>query len=114
MGPGEAPVLCLLGEGRLKLLSPLGAMRRSSMKSSIMAHHGVDAPLRVEPMKAAHALPLLRERLRAPKSPVMNSKVPMRTVSLRENPSHIKRSPLAATAIEDEGTIGASRGKAHC
>jgi hypothetical protein len=34
------------------------------MESSIMAHHGVDAPLRVEPMKVVPLSPLLRERLR--------------------------------------------------
>jgi hypothetical protein len=59
MGESEAPMSCLLGEGRLKLPSPLNVMKNSSAESSIMAHHGVDAPLRVEPMKAAPASPLL-------------------------------------------------------
>jgi hypothetical protein len=64
MGAGEAPVPCLLGEGSLKPLSPLDAMRNSSVESSIMARHGDEAPLRVDPMKVLHESPLLGERLR--------------------------------------------------
>jgi hypothetical protein len=41
--------------GGAKLPSLLDAMRNSSAESSIMAHRGVDAPLRVEPMKATPA-----------------------------------------------------------
>jgi hypothetical protein len=59
MGESEAPMSCLLGEGRLKLPSPLNVMKNSSAESSIMAYRGVDAPLRVEPMKAAPASPFL-------------------------------------------------------
>jgi hypothetical protein len=39
-------------------------VRNSSVESSIMARYGVDAPLRVEPTKMAHSLPLLGDRLR--------------------------------------------------
>jgi hypothetical protein len=66
-GVSEVPMSCFLGEGRLKLPSPLKVMRNSSVESSIMARRGVDAPLRVEPMKAALVAPLLGERLRPPK-----------------------------------------------
>jgi hypothetical protein len=60
-------VLYLLGEWRPKLPSLLGTLRNSSVESPIMVHHGVDVPLRVGPMKAAPASPLLGERLRPPK-----------------------------------------------
>jgi hypothetical protein len=50
-----------------ELPSPLHAVRNSSVESSIMAHHGVDVLLHVEPMKVAPASPLLGERLRPPK-----------------------------------------------
>jgi hypothetical protein len=63
-GVSEAPVPCLLGEGRLEHLSPPDVMRNSSAESTIMARHGVDAPLRVEPMKAVLELPLWGEMLR--------------------------------------------------
>jgi hypothetical protein len=52
-----------LGEGWPKLPSPLDVVRNSSVESSIVAHCGVDAPLRVEPMKMAPSLPLLGDRL---------------------------------------------------
>jgi hypothetical protein len=42
-----------------ELPSPLHAVRNSSVESSIMAHHGVDVLLHVEPMKVAPASPLL-------------------------------------------------------
>jgi hypothetical protein len=45
MGVREAPVLHLLGEGRLKLPSPLGVVRNSSTESPIIAHHRVDASM---------------------------------------------------------------------
>jgi hypothetical protein len=51
----------------VKLSSPLDTMRNSLAESSIMAHRGVDAPLRIEPMKAVPASPLLGERLRPQK-----------------------------------------------
>jgi hypothetical protein len=35
-------------------------------------------------------------------------------VSARENPLHVKHSPLAVTVIADERTIRTSRGIAHC
>jgi hypothetical protein len=66
MGVGGAPVPRLLGEGRPNLPSPLDAMRNSLAESLIMAHCGLDAPLRVEPMKEALTSPLLGERLRPP------------------------------------------------
>jgi hypothetical protein len=49
-GVSEAPVACLLGEGRLKLPSSLDAVRNSLVESSIMAYHEVDALLLVEPI----------------------------------------------------------------
>jgi hypothetical protein len=52
-GASEAPALRLLGEGRLKLPSPLDAVRTSSMETSMMARHGVDAPQWVQPMRTA-------------------------------------------------------------
>jgi hypothetical protein len=67
MGASEGPTPRLLGEGRPKLPSPLDAVRNSSVESSIMVYRRVDAPLRVEPMKAVPSSPLLRERLRPPK-----------------------------------------------
>jgi hypothetical protein len=60
----EAPMPRLLGEGTTKLPSPLNAVSNSLAESSIMAYHGVDVPLQVEPMKVVPASPLLRERLR--------------------------------------------------
>jgi hypothetical protein len=57
----------LLGEGRLNLMSPLDAVRNSSVESCIMAHHRDETPQRVEPMKAVPEPPLLGERLRQPK-----------------------------------------------
>jgi hypothetical protein len=56
---------CVGGGGELP--SQLHAVRNSSVESSIMAHHGVDVLLHVEPMKVAPASPLLGERLRPPK-----------------------------------------------
>jgi hypothetical protein len=58
-GANEAPVPHLFVEGRPTLPFPLDAVTNSSAESSIMAHHGVYASLQVEPMKAAHLLPLL-------------------------------------------------------
>jgi hypothetical protein len=58
-GVSRAPVPRLLGEGRPRPPSPLDAVRNSSVESSIMAHCGIDASLRVEPMKAVHVSPLL-------------------------------------------------------
>jgi hypothetical protein len=62
-GESGAHMLHLLGEGRPKLPSPLGAMRNSSVESSIVVHRGVDGSLWVEPMKAVPLSPLLGERL---------------------------------------------------
>jgi hypothetical protein len=63
-GVSEAPALHLLGEGRLKLPSPLDAVRTSSTETSMMVCHGVDAPQWVQPMKMG---PLQGDRLRPPK-----------------------------------------------
>jgi hypothetical protein len=41
-GASGAPVLCLLGERRLNLPSPLDAMRNSSVESSTAACYGID------------------------------------------------------------------------
>jgi hypothetical protein len=62
MGPGGAYVVCLLGEGRPEPPSPFGAVRNSSVESSIMAYRGDGIPLRLEPMKATPESPLLGER----------------------------------------------------
>jgi hypothetical protein len=64
VGVNEAPVLYHLGEVWPMLPFPLDAMRNSLVESSIVAHCGVHAPLRVEPTKAQPPLPLLGERLR--------------------------------------------------
>jgi hypothetical protein len=68
-GSRQRPRATHLGRGVWggELPSPLHAMRNSSVESSIMAHHGVDVLLHVEPMKVAPASPLLGERLRPPK-----------------------------------------------
>jgi hypothetical protein len=66
-GANEALVLHHLGEGWSMLPCPLDTVRNSSVESSIMAHYGVDAPLRVEPTKVVPSSPLLGERLRPPK-----------------------------------------------
>jgi hypothetical protein len=113
-GAGRAPMPRLLGEGRLEPPSLLDVIWNSSMESSIMTHRGDGDPLRVKPMKAATELLLLGERLKPPKSSAMNSKLPRRTVSPREKPPHVKRSPSAATASADKRTIKTSREKAQC
>jgi hypothetical protein len=64
VGVSEAPTPRLLGEGRTKLLSPLDTVKNSIAVSSIMACRGVDALLRVEPMKMVPLSPILGERLR--------------------------------------------------
>jgi hypothetical protein len=61
IGVGRAPVPHLPREGRLESPSLLDTMCNSLMTSSIMAHRGDGDPLRVEPMKAAPELLLLRE-----------------------------------------------------
>jgi hypothetical protein len=67
VGANRAPVLRYLGKGWLKLPSPLDAVRNSLVESSIVACYGVDASLRVEPMKVVLSLPLLGDRLKLPK-----------------------------------------------
>jgi hypothetical protein len=62
-GVGGAPMPHLLKEGRPKLPSLLDVMRISSVESSIMAHHGANASLQIEPMKVAPASPLVGEGL---------------------------------------------------
>jgi hypothetical protein len=44
----------------------------------------------------------------------MSSKFPRQMVSPREIPPHVRHLPLAATVIEDDGTIETFRGKARC
>jgi hypothetical protein len=44
----------------------------------------------------------------------MNSKLPRQMVSPGEKPPHVKCSPSVEKTSVDEGTIGTSRGKAHC
>jgi hypothetical protein len=48
-----------MGEGSLKPSSLLDAVCNSLVESAIMAHHGDESPLRVEPMKAMPESPLL-------------------------------------------------------
>jgi hypothetical protein len=67
MGAGIAPAVSFLGEGRPEPPPPLEAMWNSLMESSIMAHHGDDGPMRVEPMKTMSVSLLLGERLKTPK-----------------------------------------------
>jgi hypothetical protein len=68
MRAGRAPVLCLLGEGRLEPLSPLEAMWNTLVESSIMTRSRDGGLLRVEPMKVAPESFLLGERIRPPKA----------------------------------------------
>jgi hypothetical protein len=103
VGANEAPMLCCLGEGWLKLPSPVDAVRNSLVESSIVA-----------PMKMAPSLPLLGDRLRPPKLSPMNSKFPRQIGSPRKNPPHARCSPSAVMEIEDDGTFGTSRGVARC
>jgi hypothetical protein len=79
-----------------------------------MARSGDGDPPQVEPMKVVFESFLLRERLRPPKQSAMNSRLPKQTVSLREKLWNVKCSLLVETMSVDEGTIGTSRGKAHC
>jgi hypothetical protein len=64
MGASGALMSCLLGEQRPKPPSPLDTVRNSSVETSIMAHRGDGAPVRVEPMKVVPESPLLGETLR--------------------------------------------------
>jgi hypothetical protein len=102
MGEDRAPVLCLREEGRLEPPSPLGAMKNSSVESSIMAHSGIGVPLRGEPMKVTPKSFLLGERFRLLKQSVMNSRLPKQIVSPREKPLHVKHSPLVEIVSADE------------
>jgi hypothetical protein len=63
VGASGAPMLCRLRERWSKLSFPLDAMRKSLGDSSIIAHCGVEALLRVETLKMAPSSPLLGERL---------------------------------------------------
>jgi hypothetical protein len=67
----------------------------------MMAHNDGD-PLRVVPMKEAPESLPMGERLMPPKQSVMNSRLPKRTVSLRDKPPHVKRSPSVATVSTNE------------
>jgi hypothetical protein len=89
-------------DGRPDPPSPLEAVKNSSVESSIMAHSGVIGLLRGEPIKVTHEPLSLGERLRSPKKSTMNSRLPKRTVSQREKPPHVKRSPLIETVSANE------------
>jgi hypothetical protein len=53
-------------------------------------------------MKAVPESFLLGERLMSPKQSTMNSRLPMRTVSPREKPPHVRRSQLVEIMSADE------------
>jgi hypothetical protein len=72
----EAPVPCLLREGRLILPSLSEAMWNSSAESPIMAHNRDGGPPRAGPMMMASDPSPIRERLRLPKRSVMKSRLP--------------------------------------
>jgi hypothetical protein len=80
VGVGEAPMLCLLGEGRSNPPSPSKAVWNSSVESPIMSHSGVYGLLWVEPMTVASEPSLLGERLRPPKLSTMDLRLPMQIV----------------------------------
>jgi hypothetical protein len=67
-GASEALMLCLLGEGRLMVPSPHDAMRKSLVETSIMAHHRVDAPPQVDPVKGAQAAEVVSDELEVPEA----------------------------------------------
>jgi hypothetical protein len=71
------------------------------MESSIMARSDGDL-LCVVPTKIASKWLPMGERLRLPKQSAMNSRLPKQTVSSRENPLHVRHSPLVETASVDE------------
>jgi hypothetical protein len=108
MGVGGAPMPCLLGEG------PLKTMWNSSVESFVMARNGDSGSQRVEPMKAAFESFLLGERHMPLKKSAMNSRLLKWTVSLREKPPHVKRTPSPVTVSADEEIIRTSKGKACC
>jgi hypothetical protein len=66
-GESRGPTPSLLGERRPEPMPPLEAMWNYSVVSSVMAHHVVSGPLRVEALKAVPESLLLGERLRPPK-----------------------------------------------
>jgi hypothetical protein len=110
-GEGEAPVPCLLGEGRPEPPSPLEAVRNSSVEFPIMACSGDGGPLWVEPMKVASEPSPLGERLRPLKQSAMNSRLPKQIVLPREKPPHDRHSPSAAMASMYEGPSEHPEGK---
>jgi hypothetical protein len=80
----EAPVPCLRGEGRSILPSLSEVVWNSSTESPIMADGRDGVPLRVEPMTAAPEPSPMGKRLRLPKRPAMNSRLPKRMISPSE------------------------------
>jgi hypothetical protein len=64
---GEAPVPCLLGEGRSILPSPFEVVWNSSAESPVMAHSGDGGLPWAEPMMMASEQCPMGERLRPPK-----------------------------------------------
>jgi hypothetical protein len=75
-GAGEAPVSCLLREGRSILPSPSEAAWNSSTESPIVAHNGDGGPPRAEPMTMESEPSTMGEGLMPLKRSVMNSKTP--------------------------------------
>jgi hypothetical protein len=74
-GAVDAPMLCLLGEGRSIVPSPSEATWDSSMESSVMARNRDDGSLWIErmmvttkpsPMKEAQAAKVVGDELEAP------------------------------------------------
>jgi hypothetical protein len=103
-----------LGEGRLVLSSPSGAVGDPLLESPIMVHRGCSGSPWAEPMAMTSELSPMGERLRPPTRSIMNLSRLKRIVLPRENPPHVRHSSSAVMAIEDNGTIGTSRGKAGC
>jgi hypothetical protein len=59
-------------------------------------------PPQVVPMKAAHDLLPLGERLKSAKRLMMNSRLPKKIASPRGNPLHVTSSPSVATTSANE------------
>jgi hypothetical protein len=114
-GVGEAPMLCLLREGRLSTPpSPFEVVWNSSVESLVMARGEDGGPQRVDTMAMVFEPSHQGERLKPSKQSTLNSRLPKQIVSLREKPSHDRQSLSIAMVITDVGTIGTSRGKACC
>jgi hypothetical protein len=83
-GVGEAPMLCLLREGRLSTPpSPFEVVWNSSVESLVMARGEDGGPQRVDTMAMVFEPSLQGERLKPSKQSALNSRLPKQIVSLR-------------------------------